>query len=290
MEPTEHDRAPERARGARGAHAAQDAAPEPKRRGRPPGSKNKPKQDVPTEPAAPKRKPKPPVQTAPAETPEAPAEPEAPQLTREQQLHLFTVAQLRPPPPALGPRVAQLGYLAVHGLRQPAHVVQVPLPLLRLPALPQPGVEGPRLLQFLVALQQQRLQVVTGVRPAEPPEHPRLVAGFNRHHAFTLVRLRLWSAGQKRTASPACAGRPRFEQVVGYLERNEPLPGPQSHLIHHKPLLPGRFCTVQQGPQPSAPAAHASAGNSQGRLPNSRRGNGRGCAPCAEVPRRNPLC
>ena len=37
-----------------------------------------------------------------------------------------------------------------------------------------------------VALQQQRLQVV---RPAEPPEHPRLVAGFNRHYAFTLVRL-----------------------------------------------------------------------------------------------------
>ena len=33
--------------------AAQDAAPaEPKRRGRPPESKNKPKQDVPTEPAA----------------------------------------------------------------------------------------------------------------------------------------------------------------------------------------------------------------------------------------------
>ena len=28
---------------------------------RPPGSKNKPKQNVPTEPAAPKRKPKPPV-------------------------------------------------------------------------------------------------------------------------------------------------------------------------------------------------------------------------------------
>ena len=34
------------------------AAPEPKRRGRPPETKNKPKQDVPTEPAAPKRKPK----------------------------------------------------------------------------------------------------------------------------------------------------------------------------------------------------------------------------------------
>ena len=95
MEPTEHDRAPE-AQEAQEApeapeapHAAQDAAPEPKRRGRPPGSKNKPKQDVPTEPAAPKRKPKPPpLETAPAEAPapvEAPAEPEAPQLTREQQ-------------------------------------------------------------------------------------------------------------------------------------------------------------------------------------------------------------
>ena len=68
--------------------------------------------------------------------------------------------------------------------------------------------------------------------------------------------------------------RPRFEQVVGYLERNEPLP---------KPLLPGRFCTVQQGPQPSAPAAHAPAGNSRGQLPHSRRGHGRGCAPCAEA-------
>ena len=73
--------------------------------------------------------------------------------------------------------------------------------------LAQPVVEGPRLFQFSVALQQQRLQVVTGVRPAEPPEHPRLVAGLYGHHAFTLVRLRLWSAGHKRTASPACAGR-----------------------------------------------------------------------------------
>ena len=39
---------------------------------------------------------------------------------------------------------------------------------------------------------------------------------------------------------------------------NEPLPGsagPQSHLIHHKPLLPGRFCTVQRGAAaPPAPA------------------------------------
>ena len=40
----------------------------------PPGSKNKPKQNVPTEPAAPKRKPKPPpLETAPAEAP-APVE------------------------------------------------------------------------------------------------------------------------------------------------------------------------------------------------------------------------
>ena len=54
---------------------------------------------------------------------------------------------------------------------------------------------------------------------------------------------------------------------------------------------PGRFCAVQRGPQPSAPAAHASASNSRGRLPHSRRGHGRGRAPCAEVPRvrRNPL-
>ena len=44
-----------------------------------------------------------------------------------------------------------------------------------------------------------------------------------------------------------------------------------------KPLLPGRFCTVQRGPQPSAPAAHASA--SRGRLPHSRRGHRRGRAP-----------
>ena len=52
--------------------------------------------------------------------------------------------------------------------------------------------------------------------------------------------------------------RPRFEQVVGYLERNEPLPldQPDRNLVCHKPLLPGRFCAVQRGPQPPAPAAH----------------------------------
>ena len=129
------------------------------------------------------------------------------EAVRPECLHLLLRNFVRRPfhAPALGPRVAQLGYLAVHGLRQPAHVVQVPLPLLRLPALPKPIVEGPRLLQFSVALQQQRLQVIAGVRPAKPPEHPRLVAGLYGHHAFTLVRLRLWSAGHKRTASPACA-------------------------------------------------------------------------------------
>ena len=76
MEPTEHEA---EAQGARCAGRC-------KRRGRPPGSKNKPK---PTEPAAPKRKPKPPVETtpveAPAEAPPAEAPVEAPQLTREQQ-------------------------------------------------------------------------------------------------------------------------------------------------------------------------------------------------------------
>ena len=122
-------------------------------------------------------------------------------------LHLLLRNFVRRPfhAPALGARVAQLGYLAAHGLRQPAHVVQVPLPLLRLPAFPKPVVEGPRLLQILVALQ-QRLQVVTRISLAEPPEHLRLVAGLNGHHlAFTLVRLRV--NRPKPTASPACAGR-----------------------------------------------------------------------------------
>ena len=59
------------------------------------------------------------------------------EAVRPERLHLLLRNFARRPfhAPALGPRVAQLGYLAVHGLRQPAHVVQVPLPLLRLPAL-----------------------------------------------------------------------------------------------------------------------------------------------------------
>ena len=86
--------------------------------------------------------------------------------------------------PALGACVAQLRDLAVHCLRQPAHVVQVPLPLLGQPALAEPGVEGPRLLQLSLALQQQRLQVVARTRLSKPPEHLRFVARLDRHHGF----------------------------------------------------------------------------------------------------------
>ena len=70
MEPTEQEAPAQEAQEAQEVRAAPHTtphaapeAPEPKRRGRPPGSRNKPKQDVPTEPAAPKRKPKPPVET-----------------------------------------------------------------------------------------------------------------------------------------------------------------------------------------------------------------------------------
>ena len=53
------------------------------------------------------------------------------EAVRPECLHLLLRNFARRPfhAPALGPRVAQLGHLAVHGLRQPAHVVQVPLPL-----------------------------------------------------------------------------------------------------------------------------------------------------------------
>ena len=50
--------------------------------------------------------------------------------------------------------------------------------------------------------------------------------------------------------------RRRFEQVVGYLERNEPLPldQPDGKATTFITLL-GRLCAVQQGPQPAASAA-----------------------------------
>ena len=84
--------------------------------------------------------------------------------------------------------------------------------------------------------------------------------------------------------------RPRFEQVVDYLERNEPLPLDQpdskatSFITSHFYL--DDFVQSSEGPNPRPPAAHAPAGNSRGRLPHSRTNHGRGCAPCAEVPRR----
>ena len=63
--------------------------------------------------------------------------------------------------------------------------------------------------------------------------------------------------------------RPRFEQV-GYLERNEPLPLDQpdrkatSFVTSHFYL--DDFVQSSEDPQPSAPAAHASAGNFRGWL------------------------
>ena len=66
--------------------------------------------------------------------------------------------------------------------------------------------------------------------------------------------------------------RPRFEQVVGYLERNEPLPpgsaGPQGHLVRHKPLLPARTPTL--GPCSTRPCRQFPRKASA--LPQFRRG------------------
>ena len=83
MEPTEHERAPETQEDAASEthHAAADAA----------GSKNRPKQDVPTEPVAPKRKPKPSVEILPAEAPSAEAPAEMRAETTEQQHALRTL-------------------------------------------------------------------------------------------------------------------------------------------------------------------------------------------------------
>ena len=79
--------------------------------------------------------------------------------------------------------------------------------------------------------------------------------------------------------------RPRFEQVVGYLERNEPLPldQPDRKAVPPQPLLLGlgRLRAVQRGPQPAASAAHSPEGD-------SRRGHGRGLGPNAPR-RRKPL-
>ena len=79
MEPTEHEAEAQEAQEAPHAapHAVQDAAPEPKRRGRPPGSKNKPAAEAPPAEA--------PAEAPPAEAPAEAPPVEAPQLTREQQ-------------------------------------------------------------------------------------------------------------------------------------------------------------------------------------------------------------
>ena len=74
--------------------------------------------------------------------------------------------------------------------------------------------------------------------------------------------------------------RPRFEQVVGYLERNEPLldqPDRKATSFVTSHFYLDDFVQSSEDPNPQ--------GNSRGRLP-------RGRAPCAEVPRvrRNPLC
>ena len=71
---------------------------------------------------------------------------------------------------ALGARVAQLRDLAVHCLRQPAHVVQVPLPLLGQPALAEPGVEGPRLLQLSLRMRALALLQAINSWPSFSPQ------------------------------------------------------------------------------------------------------------------------
>ena len=79
--------------------------------------------------------------------------------------------------------------------------------------------------------------------------------------------------------------RPRFEQVVGYLERNEPLldqPDRKATSFITSHFYLDDFVQSSEDPNP-APAAHAPAGNSRGRLPHSRRGHGRGRAPCADA-------
>ena len=88
--------------------------------------------------------------------------------------------------------------------------------------------------------------------------------------------------------------RPRFEQVVGYLERNEPLPLDQpdrkatSFVTSHFYL--DDF--VQSSKDPNPRPLQRTPLHPEDGLPHSRRGHGQGCAAGAEVPRvrRNPLC
>ena len=82
-------------------------------------------------------------------------------------------------------------------------------------------------------------------------------------------------AGRRIALRQSCAGR----RIA--LERNEPLPLDQPHSSQATSTWT-ILCSPARTPT-LAPAAHASA--SRGRLPHSRRGHGRGRAPCAEVPR-----
>ena len=85
--------------------------------------------------------------------------------------------------------------------------------------------------------------------------------------------------------------RPRFEQAVGYLERNEPLPldqpGRKAALFITSHFYLDDFVQSSEDPNPR-PLQHTPLQA----IPEDgfRRDHGRGCAPCAEVPRRNPLC
>ena len=149
MEPTEHEAEAQEAQEARAAehaaqeHAAPDAAPEPKRRGRPPGSKNKPKQDLLSRLLQ-----------------------SASRCCMKELFFREAVAQMSGPAGPGGPARSAAGVPGgarppSAGLRRPG-VAAPPAPA----CAPKPVVEGPRLLQLSVALQQQRLQVVTGVASA----------------------------------------------------------------------------------------------------------------------------
>ena len=84
--------------------------------------------------------------------------------------------------------------------------------------------------------------------------------------------------------------RPRFEQVVGYLERNEPLldqPDRKATSFVTSHFYLDDFVQSSKDPNPR-PLQHTCIP----RTASARRGHGRGRAPCAEVSRvrRNPLC
>ena len=83
---------------------------------------------------------------------------------------------------------------------------------------------------------------------------------------------------------------PRFEQVVGYLERNEPLPLDQpdrkatSFITSHFYLDDFVQSSKDPGPCSTRPCRQFPR-----KASHSRRGHGRGRAPCADAPRRKPL-